>query len=99
MQRVSYAINEISKIKGIKLAYEGFNFKEFVIDFNETGKSVDEINQELKNMNIFGGINLKKDFPDLGESALYCITEVHTKEDIEKTLKVADIVLSEIVGK
>ena len=45
MQRVCYATNEISKIKNVKLAYEGFNFKEFVIDFNETGKSADEINR------------------------------------------------------
>lgn len=86
MQRVSYATDEISKIKNVKLAYEGFNFKEFVLDFNQAGKSVDEINQELKSKGVFGGINLSKDFPELGESALYCITEVHTKEDIDKLI-------------
>ena len=41
-------MDEITKKKGVKLAHEGFNFKEFVVDFNETGKTVDEINQELK---------------------------------------------------
>ena len=84
MQKVSYAMNEISKIKGVKMAHTGFNFKEFVVDFNETGKSVDEINEKLKEMNIFGGLNLEKSFPELGQSALYCITEIHTKEDIDK---------------
>lgn len=94
MQRVSYAISKVSKIKGVKLAHDGCNFKEFVIDFNGTGKSVAKINQELKKRNIFGGINLKKDFPDFGESALYCITEVHTKEDIDKLI----FALQEIVA-
>lgn len=94
MQRVKYAMNEISKIKGIKMAHKGYNFKEFVVDFNESGKTVKEINQALKDRNIFGGINLVDKFPELGESALYCITEVHTKEDIDKLVSA----LKEIVS-
>ncbi len=30
-----------------------------------------------------GGKPLKQDFPELGESALFCVTEMHTKEDID----------------
>lgn len=84
MQRVKYAMDEISKIDGVKMSHKGFNFKEFVVDFNGTGKTVEEINKKLKDKSIFGGINLEETFPELGQSALYCITEVHTKEDIDK---------------
>ena len=33
--------------------------------------------------NIFGGKDLSTDFPELGQSALYCVTEVHNREDID----------------
>ena len=36
---------------------------------------------------IFGGKYLSKEFPELKESALYCITEIHTKEDIDRLVQ------------
>jgi len=84
IQRVQYAIDQISKIKGVKIAFDGFHFKEFVVNFDGTGKTVQEINQALKLLKIFGGKDLSGEFPELGQSALYCITEVHTQEDIDK---------------
>ncbi|HZK26647.1 MAG TPA: aminomethyl-transferring glycine dehydrogenase subunit GcvPA [Thermoclostridium sp.] len=86
MQRVSYAKRELASIEGIRIAHDGYHFKEFVVEFNGTGKTVNEINKELKKKNIFGGINLEKTFPEFGQSALYSITEVHTKEDIDKLI-------------
>lgn len=53
------------------------------MDFNKTGKTVAEINKALLEKGIFGGKDLSKDFPALGQSALYCVTEVHTAEDIQ----------------
>lgn len=32
---------------------------------------------------IFGGLDLSECFPELGQSALYCITEVITKDEID----------------
>lgn len=84
MQRVQYAMSRISEIEGVKLVFDGFNFKEFVVNFDGTGKSVHEINQGLKSKKIFGGKDLSAEFPELGQSALYCITEVHNQEDIDK---------------
>ena len=31
-----------------------------------------------------GGKDLSKDFPEFGQCALYCVTEIHLKEDIDK---------------
>lgn len=85
MQKSQYAVKKLSAIKGVKGSlFNGVNFKEFVVDFNGTGKTVKQINQLLKDKGIFGGKDLSKDFPELGESALYCVTEIHAKTDIDR---------------
>jgi flavin reductase (DIM6/NTAB) family NADH-FMN oxidoreductase RutF len=68
--------------------------KEFVVNFDETGRNVKDINKTLLNYNIFGGKDISKEFPELGNSALYCVTEIHTKEDIERLVNVLKEVLS-----
>ncbi|ATW27782.1 aminomethyl-transferring glycine dehydrogenase subunit GcvPA [Candidatus Formimonas warabiya] len=85
MQRVQYAVGLLSRIKGIRVpVLQSPCFKEFVISFEGTGKTVGEINKALLDHHIFGGKDLSREFPEYGQSALYCITEVHTKEDIKK---------------
>lgn len=87
MQKSQYAIKELEKVEGITASRFGnLNFKEFVVDFNNTGKTVTDINKKLRAAGIFGGIDLSKDFPELGDCALYCVTEVHTKDDIDKLI-------------
>ncbi len=85
MQKSQYAIKELNRIKGVKGSkFNSINFKEFVVDFNGTGKTIEEINKELLKKGIFGGKDLSKDFPELGQCGLYCVTEIHLKEDIDK---------------
>lgn len=87
MQRCQYAIKKLSEIKGVKILFSSPVFKEFVVNFDDTQKSVEEINKKLLEKNILGGKDLSKEFPHFGQSAQYCITEVHTKEDIDKLVK------------
>ncbi len=79
-----YAAKKISEIPGIKLRFDGPFFQEFVVDFNATGRTVAEVNQALLEKKIFGGYDLSCDFPQFGQSALYCATEVISKEEIDK---------------
>jgi glycine dehydrogenase subunit 1 len=58
-------------------------FKEFVVNFDGTNRSVRDINKALLDHGVFGGHDLSRDFPELGQSALYCVTEVHTQADID----------------
>lgn len=84
VQKSLYTIEELSKIKGVKGSrFNDIGFKEFVVDFNDTGKTVKEINKELLSREVFGGKDLSEEFPELGQCALYCVTEVHLKEDID----------------
>jgi glycine dehydrogenase subunit 1 len=85
MQRSRYVMLQLSKIKGVKCpVFQSTHFKEFVVNFDGTGKTVPEINETLLKHKIFGGKDLTKEFPELGNSALYCVTEVHTKDDFDK---------------
>ncbi len=82
--RAHYAAKEIDRIKGVKVKWKNGFFKEFVVDFSGSGKSVAKINKRLLKMGIFGGKDLSQDFPKLGQSALYAITEVHSVDDIAR---------------
>jgi glycine dehydrogenase subunit 1 len=85
MARARYAMLELDKIKGVKApVFQSSHFKEFVVHFDATGKTVAEINKALLARGIFGGKDLTKEFPELGHSALYCVTEVHTKDDMDR---------------
>jgi glycine dehydrogenase subunit 1 len=84
MTRACYTVLELDKIPGvISPLFEAPHFKEFVVNFDGTGQTVAEINQALLERNIFGGKDLSGEFSELGQSALYCLTEVHTKDDID----------------
>jgi len=86
-------LNKIQNIRGSRITSPFF--KEFIIDFNDTGLTVEEINAQLLEHKVFGGKDLSKEFPQYGQSALCCVTEVHTKKDIDKLVSV----LSKIVTK
>lgn len=84
LQKSQYAVKKLSEIEGIRVPrFSSTHFKEFVVDFNGTGKTVKEINKALLNRNIFGGKDLSQDFPEMEESALFCVTEIHSQEDID----------------
>jgi glycine dehydrogenase subunit 1 len=85
MAKARYAMLEIDKIEGVKApVFQAPHFKEFVVSFDGTGKTVAEINTALLAQEIYGGKDLTHEFPELGQSALYCVTEVHTQADIDR---------------
>jgi glycine dehydrogenase subunit 1 len=86
---------EIDKIEGVKAPlFQSPHFKEFVVSFDGTGQAVAKINNELLTRGIFGGKDLTQELPELGNSALYCVTEVHTKDDIDRLVSALKEVVS-----
>jgi glycine dehydrogenase subunit 1 len=84
IQRARYAAGRLDTLRGVRApALSAPFFKEFVVDFNDTGRSVAEIDAALRERGIFGGLDLSDQYPELGQSALVCVTEVHTKADID----------------
>jgi glycine dehydrogenase subunit 1 len=43
---------------------------------------VSDINDALRARGIFGGKDISNETRELGQSALYCVTEVHSAADI-----------------
>ena len=83
MQRSQYAARRLSELDGV--VAPGFSapfFKEFVVRFEHT--RVRDVNRRLLDAGIFGGVDLSHDFPELGEAALYSVTEIHSKADIDR---------------
>jgi len=84
IQRCRYAAQLLDAIDGVDVTFKSGFFKEFVVNFDGSGAAVAEINARLRGHGIFGGKDLSADFPELGQSALYCVTEIHTQHDIER---------------
>ncbi|OQY16272.1 MAG: glycine dehydrogenase, partial [Anaerolineaceae bacterium 4572_32.2] len=81
----AYAMTRLTKIEGVRAPlFDAPHFQEFVVNFDGTGKSVAQINAALLERGIFGGKDLSAEFPALGQSALYCLTEIHSKDDIDQ---------------
>ena len=85
LQLSRYAIHQIDQIPGVVGSrFSGSGFKEFVVDFNDTGQTVADIHEKLLKEGIFGGKDLSREYPDMDQCALYCVTEVHTRSDIDR---------------
>ncbi|MCC6790849.1 MAG: aminomethyl-transferring glycine dehydrogenase subunit GcvPA [Thermomicrobiales bacterium] len=85
LQRSHYAMRALNAIPGVTAPrFRAGHFKEFVVDFNATGTSVAQINRALRERGIFGGHDLSRERPELGQSALYCVTEIHTQADLDR---------------
>jgi glycine dehydrogenase subunit 1 len=82
--RAHHAAKTLAAVPGLRIVFGCGFFKEFVVNFDGTGKSVAAINDALRARGIFGGRDLSADFPALGQSALYAVTEIHTAEDIQR---------------
>ena len=89
-----YAARRLAELDGVRLLFPDGFFKEFVVVFDETGRTVSEVNRALREQGIFGGKDLSSDFPELGQSALYCVTEVHARADVDRLVAAMKEVLA-----
>jgi glycine dehydrogenase subunit 1 len=95
MARAAYAARQLDAIEGVHAqVFHAPHFQEFVVNFDATGRTVQEINRGLLEREIFGGHDLSGEFPELGQSALYCFTEVHSQADIDRLVET----LKEVMG-
>lgn len=84
MCNANYAVRLLSKIGGVKApVFKSAHFKEFTVNLDETGLSVKDVNQKLLGRRIHGGKDVSSEFSELGQTALYCVTEMHSRDEIE----------------
>ncbi len=79
--RAHYAANRIAAIPGFALTDESPFFKEFVV---RCPCPPAEVNERLwEDYGIIGGYELGRDYPVLDDSLLFCVTEMHTRQEID----------------
>ncbi len=83
LRKSHYAARLVSELDGVSVPFRGF-FKEFLVNIDATGREVATINEALLGRGIFGGKDVSSEFPELGQSSLYCVTEMHTKEELDR---------------
>jgi len=94
LSRTYYAIKMLSEIEDIRVPFfEAYHFKEFTVNFDGTSKSLQEISRELLKHGIVGGKPLIREFPELGQTSLLCVTEMHTLQEIERLHKSLEDIL------
>lgn len=84
VRRSHHAARRIGELEGVEIVWPHGFFKEFVVRFDDTKLTVAEIDAGLRERGIYGGRDLSGTHPHLGQSALYCVTELHTEDDVER---------------
>jgi len=83
LAKAAYAAKQFGK--HAKVLFSGApRFNEFVV---QTGEDPHEINDRLLKKKIVGGLPLKKFYPELGNAALWCCTEMTTRAAIDSAVK------------
>ncbi len=94
MYKANYTMRLLAKIDRVRVPmFKVVHFKEFTVNFDKSGLKVEEVNKRLLERQIHGGKDLSKEFPELGQTALCCITEIHSKEEIEQLAKALEEIL------
>jgi glycine dehydrogenase subunit 1 len=83
--KAHYAANEIDKLPDYSVDQRKAFFHEFVV---KCPRPVAEINAKLMEEGIMGGYDLGKDYPNLNNHMLLCVTEMNSKEEIDALVSV-----------
>ncbi|MHA2322963.1 MAG: aminomethyl-transferring glycine dehydrogenase subunit GcvPA, partial [Candidatus Thorarchaeota archaeon] len=91
----NYTAKMLDKIPGVQAPALGQSiWKEFVVQF-ENGVTATAIHEGLLGRGLHGGRILTDEFPALGESMLFCVTEVHSKETIDELIQTVEDIVSQ----
>ena len=92
LAKTKYAIRKFSSIDGIDVPlFKAPYFKEFTVRFKH--EKADDVLRKLLEHKICGGKPLAPEFPELGESVLVCVTELHSKQEIDNYVETLDQLL------
>ena len=79
LAKAHYALNQFAKKTSV-LFPKARRFNEFVV---QTKEDPHTLNDRLLENQIVGGFSLKKFYPELGNAALWCCTEMNTRAQID----------------
>ncbi len=80
-QRAHELVASLTRVKGIKAAFDTPRFHEAVLSLD---RPVAPLLEQLADRGIVGGYDLTEHYPELGPALLVCATETRTSADIER---------------
>ncbi len=83
LQKAHYAAEKLGKA-GIRRMFSSFFYNEFAVKLN----NIEKAKEKLIENNIMPGLDLSGFYPELENAMLVCVTEMHTKSDIDKLVDV-----------
>jgi len=81
IQKAHYAKNQIAKLSGYEIPFNQPFFNEFVV---KTPRPVNEILESLLKEDIIAGYDLGRDYPEFKDHLLIAVTDLRTKEEIDR---------------
>jgi glycine dehydrogenase subunit 1 len=81
IQKAGYAASRLTRIPGVRRTFDARTFNEFVLTLPKDAAAV---NAALRAGGVIGGLPLSMDYPELKNAALFCVTEMHTREEIDR---------------
>jgi glycine dehydrogenase subunit 1 len=81
LAKAQFALAELEKIPGVRRAFTGPVFNEFVLEFP---RSVKLINAQLMREKIIGPLAIGTHYPELTKRGLVCVTETMPRGEIER---------------
>jgi glycine dehydrogenase subunit 1 len=79
-RRTNELVAALTRIKGVKLAFDRPRFHEAVLQLDRPAA---QVIAELASHGIVAGFDLSNDYPELGNALLVCATETRTDADIK----------------
>lgn len=89
LQKAHYAFKEMTKSGKYKPLFNKPFFNEFAVTCNTDNTKV---NEKLLENNILGGFELDKEYEELNNGLLFCVTEKRTKEEIDKLVEIMEVI-------
>jgi glycine dehydrogenase subunit 1 len=79
--RAKHLAERVAALPGYKVPFDGYTFNEFVVQCPQPVAKVNEA--LLEGRGVWGGLDLSRQFPELGHAMLLCVTEMHPQESID----------------
>ncbi len=94
-EKIRQLIARVSSIEGVGLVFAGNYFHETVIQLPCSAKAV---HAHLGKQGILAGYEPSREYPELGEALLVCVTEVRTDADIEYFARRLETAVKEVMS-
>ena len=91
LAKARFALEELEKIRGVRRAFSGPFFNEFVVEFP---RSVKLVNAELLRRKIIGPLPVGSYFTELTKRGLFCVTETISRAEIQRMAEAIRDILS-----